>query len=337
MKKILCVAFLCLVLSAPAIAEVPWQPIQDKNDTRTYMRNLPGTDIKEFRAITIVEAKLEEIAALLRDIDGYPRWLPQCRESILLEQKDYFSFVIYEKFDLPWPLWDRDVILTNSVDIDISTGRATAKFWAIPRPGISEKKRHVRLSTLQGEFLFEYIGRDATRVMLTYRLDSGGAVPLKIANIVIRRMPYMTLQRMKKMVKKEKYIKLAKVSEEKKMVDELLGDRKTVETAMRNRLMEYFQYEDLAQIIIKDKAFVDRLLTGDMTFDDIRERTVEIIRVALQAADVGKYIRDSEIAGRLAAEPKLVKALMKDRLVTDMILDGSGTFEEIIVDRARRL
>lgn len=328
----------CLILLAAAgsaAADVPWKLIKEKNGIRTYVRELPGTSVKEFKAIGIIDARLEVIAQVLRDIPAYPQWFPQCKEAALLDQQGLFDFVFYLEMNLPWPLWDRDVILKTSVDIDEALGRATARFHAVKNRLVPEKDRHVRLTRLSGDFLFEYIGRNSTRVVLSYQLDPGGGIPLALANLAIGYMPYKTLRAIAKTVRDPKYIEMAETSEEKKMVEELLGNREVVERAMRGRLTEYFQHPVLVEGIVADQAFCERVLREDSTYADLRAQVAEIIRTILTRDDLAEQLDDKELAAELESRPRLARRLMNDDRLAEMILDGAGTFEGILKERIK--
>ncbi|MEW5735332.1 MAG: START domain-containing protein [Thermodesulfobacteriota bacterium] len=333
-------ALLALVLglaAAPCLAATDsgFTLIRNRNGVRTYEKRFPGTPVREFKSITIIDAPLEVIAAVLRDVPSYPEWLPQCVESKLLHQEGLFDLTIYQVSDLPWPLSDRDAVIHSNVDIDLSTGRAHARLQAVSDPAAPVRDNMVRVNDLSGEFLFEYMGRQSTRVMFSYRIDPAGNIPVSLANLAIRRLPSETLIRLKEMVKKPKYIQLAKNSEEKKMVESLLANKDVVEKCMRGRLLEYFQYPELVDAIVSDKEFCTKVTCEDGNLDVIRIKVGDIIRLVLQNADIGRYLNDPKLVKRLNNEPRLVDKLIRDWLLVEMLMDGSGTFTDVVKERAK--
>ena len=63
-----------------------WAKVKDSNGIKLYERSVPDTDLKEYMAVTTMDAKMEVIGEALRDVSQYTQWLSDC-ESARVEKK----------------------------------------------------------------------------------------------------------------------------------------------------------------------------------------------------------------------------------------------------------
>ena len=335
MKKYIMAVTMLFLMACPAWAAMDWKLLMEHGGVRTYMREVPGSPIKEFKGICILDAKMEVIAAVLRDMPSFVEWMPQCKQSKVIEQQDFFTLVFYNEFSMPWPLNNRDSVLKGTAVIDKDTGRAHVNFWAVEDPRAPERKGIIRMKHLKGTFSFEYLGRSNTRLAISYQVDPGGYIPPTLSNLAVRHLPYLLMRKLKKRVKEPEYIKRAETSEEKKMLVELMADKQLIKNAMRNRLTEYFQNPEMVNRIVSDPAFMELALKDGLTMDDINKKTSDIFRASLKCEDPHKYIKNQKIADRIQKDPELTEWLLRDKLSKEMIFDGAGTFEQVLEERIK--
>ncbi len=334
-------AFLLVLFgSAAALAAgLPggWEQIYEWRGVKAYQRSFEGTQVKEYKAVTLLPARLEVVGEVLRDIPSYTEWFPECKESRVIHDFDRYTKEVYCRMGLPWPVADRDILVKNGVKLDFDTGRAVVDFHAVADPEVPEKDGVVRMCDLTGQYILEYIGRNTTRVTYVHRGHPGGSVPVRVANIAIRYFPYMNLKGLTFRVKDPRYAKAADESPEKKMIEDILADRATVKRMMKNRLMVYFQNEKLVDLIMADPKNVDRILSDRITFADIKAQVFETLKTVLVAGKVEEFLHDPELARLISGHPEVLKKLAKDDLLIDMILDGNGSFEVILKSRVEDL
>ena len=67
-SKSLFMAFLALFLISMALfAESGWKRVKNSNGIQVYTRSVAGSDLDEFKGITVVDARIEVIGEVIRD------------------------------------------------------------------------------------------------------------------------------------------------------------------------------------------------------------------------------------------------------------------------------
>lgn len=197
-----------------------WEKVIDSKGIIVYTRPVEGSSFREFKGITLIDASMEIIAEVLRDIENYPAWVADILEARVIRRIDRDNMIIYLLQGTSWPISNRDMVINVTTQNNYEKGRATISFVAIQCAEMPEKAGIVRVPMMQGMYLLEYVSRNKTRVTYSVKSDPGGSIPATIANMASKEYPYKTLLGMQKMVSLEKYIQTARQSEDKKKIDE---------------------------------------------------------------------------------------------------------------------
>ncbi len=186
-----------------------WTEAMDKKGIKVYSRPLPGSELMEFKAIGVLDADMEVLRAVLRDIPSYPQWMSNCRETSILKKLDQDNYLIYYVQSLPWPIANRDVVLKASTTVRLDEGFVLVKLQSVNDSKVVMDENRVRMGDFAGDLLLEFIDAEHTRITFTIKADPAGSLPSKGVNAGTLNVPYRTLVGMKKMVKMKKYIKAA--------------------------------------------------------------------------------------------------------------------------------
>ena len=194
-----------LLIITPAYSqENSWERVKNGSGIEIYTRSVPGSAIKEFRAVTVVQGSLSAVLAMLDDTGSYPRWMYRCTEASLLSKKDVYERITYNVTSSPWPVADRDITVKSVISQNKKTLVVTVSLTGLPGY-IPVKPGKVRMVKLNGYWMFEPLGNG--RVRVTYRLHSepGGTVPDSLVNSSLVDIPYNTLYNMQRMVQQSPY------------------------------------------------------------------------------------------------------------------------------------
>lgn len=203
--KLSAVLLSVLVIAFTAYGESnQWEGVKNEGGIEISLRSVPGSAIKEFRAVTSVQGRISSILALLEDYGSYTKWMHRCTEAKLLLKKNQFERVVYTVTSSPWPVEDRDIAVKSVVSQNKKTGAVTISLVGLPGY-IPVRSGKVRVVRVKGFWLFEPVGKD--RVRITYRLHSepGGSLPESLVNKSLVEIPYNTLYNMKKMISMSPY------------------------------------------------------------------------------------------------------------------------------------
>ena len=340
MKKICCL-FL-LLICCPALTAFPaatnmcdtggWELVMDKNGIKAYSRKVENSGIFEFRAVMVADAPAEVVAEMLRDVSSDSQWLPYCKEAYVLEKEGLNDFTTYFAFDLPWPVTDRDMVMKTATAYDYDHARAVTNLFRSEVASCPPKADYIRVPEMTGQYVFEFVTRERTGIVHTYRIDLAGSLPEWMANYSSQYNIYNTFMNMKEMFKKEKYIELGKTSPDRALCDSYFADKQQVKKVLVARLREF----------IRDSDFVDMIRDSPVIDDVLREDNGEISETLLYGwgseESKRKAIRvvlKAFLSGSTRDE-KLIKTILHDDNLAGIILcgpyPGGKTSRRIIED-----
>lgn len=199
-----------------------WKLVATEDDCQIYTSDVLGKDYIAAKASCVIPAKIEVIRIVLRDIVNFPEWMEDCKETKILKvvdnEKDVFIFWLRQHLML---IADRDVVLKSKTDID-NNGRVLIFTEATNEMPYESGKGYVRMPSLYSLFTLEWVDREHTNVTYMIDPDLGKGVQSGIANSTIKSIPYKSLKKMMKMVKKSKYIEAAKTPKYKEMAEKVV-------------------------------------------------------------------------------------------------------------------
>jgi hypothetical protein len=316
MKKhtitVVALLFCSILLAGSVHAAGVWTKIKENSGIKLYERSIPGTDLKEFIAITTINAKMEVIGEVIRDITQFPQWVADCVSARIEKQYDRNTFVMYLVLDPPF-IEKRDIILKDETVYDYDNGNAKINFFCTDEVKIPVEKNRTRVTVMNGLYQMEYLGRNKTKFIYRLKVDPAGDIPRKVAYAVMKYYPFNTLKNLKKIVSNSKYAATARGTEEEKQINVRSFSEVSVRKIFGDSIMR----------IVKDKAAMEAILAADNEgIKNIALSGSAYETVEKTATDVFlKYI-DKIIADKMTAEKlKNNKKMMAE--ITDMVQTSS--------------
>lgn len=205
----LALALLCLggvALRAQAkpheSASPRWEYLGEKHGVRIYSKELPGRELPVFRVEGLVDEPFWKVIRVLQDAARHPDWVPNCAESRVLSKESFGKYRIYQRFDVPWPVWDRDVVLDVHGLQQGEREVALVDIRAVESSQPSLPKRVVRIPRLHSKY--RVYGRGPSQTFISYDVDAhlGGSLPTWLLRWVVRDLPVDTIQALRKQLKR---------------------------------------------------------------------------------------------------------------------------------------
>lgn len=284
---VLLVSVICIGLCPFSIAgadEGRWELIQSKNGIDTYKMTHAGTDVCTFKGVGFVDAKIEIIGEIMRDIPAYPEWMAKFKKTKILKTIDRNTYVFHAVLKTPLPYQNRDFVIENQTKYHFDNGTALLSFWSAKNYHYPEQNGYFRLTDLEGQYFFEYFGRDKTRVTYQYRSHPGGNIPVGLANeFEIKHYPAITIAGLRKMVKKKKYIEAGLASPEHKMIERMLDNKNDVANILKKRIGEYITDPILLDMLFEmtiPRKIVDNVYATRSDFTSLRKGMIDLLNVA---------------------------------------------------------
>jgi uncharacterized membrane protein len=168
----------------PESSSAGWQQVTVVDGVTVYARPHPDSDVKEVRAVAVLDAPPEAVWRVVRDYPNQPRTLPYVEAArVLASEEGGKRILLYNVINAP--LVDkRDCVvrITDESQWDEGRGYLLAR-WTASEGGPPPVKGIVRVRVNDGSWLLE--PRDGgRRTQVTYSLytDPGGSLPRWVVN-----------------------------------------------------------------------------------------------------------------------------------------------------------
>lgn len=178
-----------------------WKKAYNKNGLLIYTRTT-DSGLKEFKAISTLDAKVGEVTAVFKDWKTHTDWMPAMTKTELVEQTNSHTRHLYYVIDFPWPLWDRDLVTKSNFTKD-KDGSVKMSVSCTPTKKPKDKSK-VRIEIAQGYWKFIPQSSGTTKVIYQYKANPVG-IPTSIVNAFLLEGPKGSFEGVKKQVKLSKY------------------------------------------------------------------------------------------------------------------------------------
>jgi hypothetical protein len=199
-----------VAMPAGVMAANDWKLAKQKDGIEVSTRPVKGSDFDEFMGSADIDASIDVVVAVLKDIPAATQWMADCKENREIRKIDEHTSVQFNITKAPWPVADRESLCIVTENKDEKTGKITFAFHETNDPSVPVGKGNIRMPEISGQWVLTPINKDHTRVLYTVKSNPGGSLPKLLANSKSKDIPYDTLMGLKMMVKKDKYKKVAK-------------------------------------------------------------------------------------------------------------------------------
>lgn len=213
MKSIISALIILLFLMPGYLnAEDQWTLKKDSNGVKVYSTPSAGEDLIIFKGVTEINAPIEVVTEVVKDIPSYTQWYWQCKEARILKSDPGKRTIVFYFVSHPgWPVSDRDFIIYNTQVGDPKSGEVSFALGNITEDIVPRQEGIVRLKHVSGGWNIKKIDKNKTSVTLLIKTEPGGSVPKAVANMVMGDTPFNTLKELKRMAAMDKYYQLAGV------------------------------------------------------------------------------------------------------------------------------
>jgi hypothetical protein len=213
MKKCMWIIVAFLFVFATGLhAEEPWKLAKEDDGINVYTRPVPGSAANEFKGIADIDAPIEVIHEVFKDIPSFTQWYGFCKEIKQLQQDSENHRVIYFVLKTTGPVKDRDMVVDTLDNFDRQAGRLTVVMTGVKEDIVPRQDKYVRMTDINGTYLITRTDPDKTHVIYTVKADPAGYIPAFISNILQKDQPFLTLKGLREMVKKDVYYQKAGIA-----------------------------------------------------------------------------------------------------------------------------
>ncbi len=155
MKRLVTILTISLLLIS-SFAQNQWQLAKDKNGIKVYVKPMPGTHLKACKTITVINAPVEKVFQLVRDVNSAPQWVENVSYARELDAgKDYYY--CYQIIKIGYGIKDRDIVTYETIH-HYNDGKIKIIIQGAP-DHYPRQKGKVRIEKVSGYWILEPIGR----------------------------------------------------------------------------------------------------------------------------------------------------------------------------------
>jgi len=179
--------------------ETEWKRQYNKNGLTIYTRTA-SDGIKEFKAITTLDAKMSTIISVLSDYENHTSWMDGVNKCQLVQKVNSKNRFLYYVIPMPWPLKNRDLV-SNSYFVQT---KKDVTMFVKCAPTKKAKTKLTRIKKADGFWKFIPQENDKVKLIYQYKADPGG-IPQSIVGMFLVDTPRKTVTAFKKEIQKSKY------------------------------------------------------------------------------------------------------------------------------------
>ena len=185
-------ASILLVSALASPDSVEWKHLYCRDGFDLYRATTAA--IPTYKAEGTVPVALFDLMAVVADLPRRTEWIADLAEVRVLEGDVMSRVVLYERYDMPWPLRDRDSVVESTIHIDRAAGVVTVDYRGVSSPVVPVPDGTVRIPVVQGQMRFAWQGAQTTEARYEATLDVGGRIPEWLVKVAIRDVPAYTLK-----------------------------------------------------------------------------------------------------------------------------------------------
>lgn len=183
-------------------ADASWETLSVDDGFTTQRKVVPGSDMFAFRGEMVTDVSIAELMTVFLDTDRRKDWVDKFESSSDLSADGEFSKTYYIRFNLPYPITDRDYVLSAVGKIDDANRVVTTLIKSVDHQKAPVDDCCVRANALGTFYRFAQLPNGKTKLEVEVHTDPKGSLPSWLVNIIQKSWPRKTLQALVREAKK---------------------------------------------------------------------------------------------------------------------------------------
>ena len=180
--KINIVLLILMLVSVNSVYSQSWELKKEIGSIKAFTADKENSSTKRYKVIGMVNAGIDCVYSTVIDFDNYTQILNNLSDSELLSKNDSV-IIAYLKFELSWPISDRDLIA--KVKINKTENVIKLFITAIKYPKFKKDNKAIRLIEYSEKLVIESINDKQTKISIIGHVDVGGSIPNWVKNMFI--------------------------------------------------------------------------------------------------------------------------------------------------------
>ncbi|ABW68882.1 lipid-binding START domain protein [Desulfosudis oleivorans Hxd3] len=315
--------FICLAIlwawPGQTMAETTWQFEGEIDGIPTYSRPVEGSDVKMYKATAMVEASMEQIGHLLRDVPATPLWMKNVLHTETIKVHTPNDIDLYLVLDFPWPTNDRDGVAAARAVFDPAACGTVTTTTLITHPDYPAKEGLVRLPGMFQQYLLNFKGDHLCELTLVLHMDPGGNLPAWAINRELVSTPAKSLKTLQALVKKDKYQEA-----DDPFNRDNLGFSRGIARTVTARYMDDTAIIEMVAADTRLMHIIMRQCCSPGWEEDLITAILQAYFKTLPFAEKIARSSDQSVLAHLATDEKLAKEIAEEDDLVEMVLLHRG-------------
>lgn len=325
-KMVVCGLIVLLWAPGAPAGQQEWQFEGEKDGIASYSRNMAGSPYKAYKATAMIDAGMEQVGALLRDVAVTPQWMQNVLLAETIKIHTPNDIDLYLVLDFPWPTNDRDGVAAARAVFDPAACGTVTTTTLISHPKYPEKADLVRLPGMFQQYLLNFKGDHLCELTIIIHMDPGGNLPSWAVNRELATTPAASLKQLQALVKKKKYQEADDPFDRANM-----GFSRGIS---RTVMARYFDDTDLIELVAADTRLMHIVMRKCCSSGWEKKLTAAILKAYFKTlpfaekiaaspdqAMLARLAKDEKLAEEIADKDDLVKMVLQHRGVTGPVID----------------
>jgi len=175
-----------------------WRVVKKEKGYIIYEKIEKKAGILPLKVTGVINAPLDSIMESLRNVEGQVKWTPDLIIKKTLKDLGPRAAITYSVTDLPWPIYDRSLVLHNELFLDKKRKLLFVVSKTVKFPQTPKTKKTIEAFVGYSNIGFRPINKRKTYVEFTALIDPKGSIPTWIVNFFQQGWPVNFLTSLEK-------------------------------------------------------------------------------------------------------------------------------------------
>jgi hypothetical protein len=192
--QLMCVAAVMALCIGHADA-AKWEYVSGDDGVRVYRKQVKGSNVFAFKGVTTKNIHIGKILEIFNTTSLRKDWVDRFHSTKDLKQVGPNERIYWIRFGLPFPISDRDYVLSTKGNFDAEKRSFTARIKSVNHSGRPINDCCERGKAFGTYYKFEALPgpKPRTRMMVEVHTDPKGMLPGWLVNMIQKKWPRKTL------------------------------------------------------------------------------------------------------------------------------------------------
>ena len=204
MKTIFKAQFLFLFIIIPFLLQASgdeWKLRKDKNEIQVFTKKREARNIYKYKVKTKIQASVQKVYEQVIDFNENLKYMELVDSLSFLKHRKNKRYINYMRFDMPWPVTNREMVM--DMNVEILKDRIRLVSDDLP-DYVKKNKDYVQIEDFHEEWTIkENKVTDKTQIVIVGWVNPGGNIPTWIVNLFSVRTPFKFISGIVQEIKKE--------------------------------------------------------------------------------------------------------------------------------------